>query len=69
MMVDIVMQQLDFLRIKDQANTQEMRHLRDKLKYYEGPTSTGFKGFSSAEAAAQQQNLMMGMTSNTQNKM
>lgn len=65
MMVDIVMQQLDFLRIKDQANTQEVRHLKDKLKYYEGPTSTGFKGFSSAEAAAQQQ---MGMTSKTQNK-
>ena len=51
MMVDIVMQQLDFLRIKDQVNTQDIRHLKDKLKYYEGPTSTGFKGFSSAEAA------------------
>jgi hypothetical protein len=28
-----------------------VRHLKEKLKYYEGPTSTGFKGFSSAEAA------------------
>lgn len=52
---------MDFLRIKDQLNVKEIKTLRDKLRYYEGPTSTGFRGFNSAEAKAE----MMGVTANT----
>jgi hypothetical protein len=39
--------------------------LKDKLKYYEGPTSTGFKGFSSAEAAFIHNQNNLNIMSNT----
>ena len=50
MMVDVIMNQLDFMREKDQMNLMEIKQLRERLKIYEGPTTTGFKGFSTTEA-------------------
>ena len=29
---------------------KEIKMLKDKMRYYEGPTSTGFRGFNSADA-------------------
>ena len=51
---------MDFLRIKDQMNVKEIKGMKEKLRYYEGPTSTGFRGFNSAEARG-----IMGVTQNT----
>ena len=61
MMVDVLMQQIDFLRIKEQLNLKEIKQLRDKVRYYEGPTSTGFRGFNTTDANVQ----LMGVTQNT----
>lgn len=51
MMVDIIMNQLDYMRETDHFKTAEIKQLKERLKYFEGPTSTGFKGFSTTEAA------------------
>lgn len=49
-MVDVIMNQLDFMREKDQMNIMEIQLLKERLKVFEGPTTTGFKNFSTAEA-------------------
>ena len=61
MMVDVIMNQLDFMREKDQMNIMELQQLKERLKVFEGPTTTGFKNFSTTEAQQQ----AMGITSNT----
>jgi len=58
MMVDVLMAQLDFMREKDHVNTMEIKQLKDRVRIFEGPTSTGFKGFSTIEA----QQFNMGTT-------
>jgi hypothetical protein len=39
------------MRETDHFKTTEIKQLKERLKYFEGPTSTGFKGFSTTEAA------------------
>ena len=48
MMVEVLMAQLDFMREKENLNTLEIKQLKERLKFFEGPipTSTGFKNFS-----------------------
>ena len=53
-MVDVLMAQLDFMREKDSMCSKELQSLKDRLKFFEGPTSTGFKGFSTYDAQQQQ---------------
>ena len=50
MMVDVLIAQLDFMREKDNLSSMEIKQLKERLKFFEGPTTTGFKGFSSSEA-------------------
>lgn len=45
------MNQLDYMRETDHFKSTEIKQLKERLKYFEGPTSTGFKGFSTTEAA------------------
>ena len=49
-MVDVLMAQLDFMREKDTITSKELQSLKERLRYFEGPTSTGFKGFSTYDA-------------------
>jgi hypothetical protein len=51
MMVDVIMNQLDYMRETDHFKTAEIKQLKERLRYFEGPTSTGFKNFSTTEAA------------------
>lgn len=50
LIVDIIMNHLDYMREKDSVITLEIKQLKEKLRFFEGPTSTGFKGFSTIEA-------------------
>lgn len=50
LMVDVLMAQLDFMREKDNLSSMEIKQLKERLKSFEGPTTTGFKGFSTSEA-------------------
>jgi len=50
MMVDVIMNQLDYMREKEHFKSSEIKQLKERLKYFEGPTTTGFKGFSTTEA-------------------
>lgn len=47
------MAQLDFMREKDNLSLMEIKQLKERLKSFEGPTTTGFKGFSTFEAQQQ----------------
>jgi hypothetical protein len=44
------MNHLDYMREKDNVTTLEMKQIKEKLRFFEGPTSTGFKEFSTIEA-------------------
>ena len=51
MMVDVIMNQLDYMRETDHFKTTEIKQLKERLKNFDGPTSTGFKGFSTTDVA------------------
>ena len=56
LMVPVIMQQMDDLRVKDFKSQQEVKYLRERLRIFEGTQASGFKGFSGAA------NLMMTQT-------
>lgn len=48
LMVPVLMQQMDDLRIKEDRSEKELKMLKERLRMFEGTSASGFKGFSGA---------------------
>ncbi|CDW74066.1 serine threonine-protein kinase nek10 [Stylonychia lemnae] len=67
MMVPILMQQMDDLRIKDDKNTRELKYLKERVKMFEGTSASGFKGLQGLQINTNNNSASMNTTQ--QNKL
>ncbi len=41
-MIPVIMQQMDGLKTKDDKNTNEIKYMKERLRYFEGTSASGF---------------------------